>query len=142
MLPNSRAERRLFQIVVWIATLVPLSAGAAGIGLGPRMMKHLASTNPDLESHFRYLSGLLFGIGVAFAFSAAQPERRAGLFRALGFIVIAGGLARLLGVLLAGWPGAGDIFGLAMEVVTVPLLLLWLRRIERLEDRRPRKSGS
>jgi hypothetical protein len=86
----------------------------------------------DLDSHFRYLSGLLLGLGIAFAICIPNIERKGLLFRALGLVVVIGGLSRLLSLVEAGTPSTGHQFGLAMELVTVPLLVLWQARIARL----------
>lgn len=94
-----RAERRAFQAIVFLASIVPIAAGAAGMFIGPRMLHGIATAGPDLESHFRYLSGLLLGIGLAFVACVRDLDRRAGTFRILGMIVIVGGLKRLLGAL-------------------------------------------
>lgn len=116
-----------------LACLVPLLAGGAGALLGP----HFIWRGPgelvgrDLNSHFRYLSGLLFGIGLCFLACVPTIERRGEIFRALALIVVAGGLARLLGVAQQGAPGAGHVFGLGMELVVVPLLAVWQARVER-----------
>ena len=91
----------------------------------------------NLDSHFRYLSGLLLGIGLAFAATIPAIERRTLLFRTLGAVVFVGGLARLLSALELGLPGRGHVFGLAMELVTVPLLVLWQARVARRFDERP-----
>ena len=79
----------------------------------------------DLDSHFRYLSGLLLGIGLAFWSTIPGIERKGRMFQLLTAIVFIGGLARLYGVLIDGWPGAPMIGGLAMELVVTPLLCLW-----------------
>ena len=126
-----RAERHLFRLVVLIAALVPIVAGAAGVWAGPRMTGGVIAPSVDLDSHFRYLSGLLLGIGLAFMFCAARIERRGLLFRTLGLIVVAGGLGRLYGVSLSGLPGWGHRFGLFMELLVVPAFLLWHLSIER-----------
>lgn len=134
---SPRAERRLFQAAVYGGALVPITAGAAGSWYGPAFIGvHAGST--DFESHFRYLSGLLLGLGVGFVFSAADIERRIVLFRSLAMIVIVGGLARFLGAALAGLPGAPHRFAMLMELVVVPALLLWLTRIECLPHRTER----
>jgi hypothetical protein len=86
---------------------------------------------PSLDSHFRYLSGLLFAIGVTFVVSVFTIDRRARVMRALGLIVVVGGLSRLLGAFLVGLPNSGQRFAFFMELLVVPLLLLWLPRIER-----------
>jgi hypothetical protein len=93
-----------------------------------------SSTNTDLDSHFRYLSGLLLGIGFAFIYCALAIERRAMLFRALGLIVILGGLARLFGAVVHGLPSGGHRFGLMMELIVVPAVLMWHARVgQRME---------
>ena len=132
MIPSPSTERRLFQITVLMATIVPISAGGSGVLIGPAMIHGALSAPPDLDSHFRYLSGLLLGIGLAFAWAVPRVEQRVGLFRALGLIVIVGGLGRLLGAIEEGAPGTAHRFALVMELVVVPALLLWLRRLERI----------
>ena len=129
-----QAERRLLQAAILLACLVPLFAGGSGVVSGPAMLKGIdpGTAPPDLDSHFRYLSGLLLGLGVGFVFCVPAFETRTTLFRGLGLLVVIGGLARLYSALVIGLPGSGHIFGLAMELGTVPLLLLWQGRVARL----------
>jgi Domain of unknown function (DUF4345) len=58
-MPGSSAskEKRALQIVVGIASMVPIAAGAAGALFGPLLVGNRAVDAPDLDSHFRYLSG-------------------------------------------------------------------------------------
>ena len=126
------SERRLLQLAVAAACLVPLAAGGAGVVEGAAMLRGVSPpVAVDLDSHFRYLSGLLLGIGFAFAWCVPRIETKGHLFRALALIVILGGLARLAGLLGSGAPGPGHLFGLAMELGVVPLLALWQARVER-----------
>ncbi|MEA3016431.1 MAG: hypothetical protein QOI38_1153 [Sphingomonadales bacterium] len=124
-------ERRLLQAAVALACLVPLAMGAAGVARGPDVLHGVAATPADLDSHFRYLSGLLFGIGLAFAWCIPAIERRGTLFRLLGLIVVAGGLARLASLAAVGLPGIGHVFGIVMELGIVPMLMLWQGRVAR-----------
>jgi uncharacterized protein DUF4345 len=129
---RAAAERRLLQLVIAFACLIPIAAGASGMLHGARMIHGVHPPVPiDLDSHFRYLSGLLLGIGIAFAACVPAIERRGPLFRTLGAIVVTGGFGRLIGVVGHGAPGAGHVFGLAMELGATPLLLLWQMRVER-----------
>ncbi|SMF61484.1 DUF4345 domain-containing protein [Allosphingosinicella indica] len=126
------SEKRLLQITVAAACLVPLLAGGAGILRSAEILPGVAAPLPiDLDSHFRYLSGLLFGIGIAFAFAIPRIERNGALVRALGLIVVAGGLARLVSLIQHGPPGSGHIFGLVMELGVVPAIMLWQARVAR-----------
>ena len=120
-------ERRLLQITVALGSLVPIIAGAAGILSGPAMVD--AGGNVSADSHFRYLSGLLFGIGVAFITTIPGIERQTGRFRMLACIVVAGGIGRLISLLLCGAPDAAMLAALAMELVVTPVLALWQARV-------------
>lgn len=89
----------------------------------------LAGEVPDLESHFRYLSGLLLGLGIGFAAAIPTIERRSELFAVLSGIVVVGGLARLSALLIYGMPNTPHVFALGMELLVVPLLFAWQRRV-------------
>ena len=123
-------ERRLLQLAVALGCVVPLLAGGSGMIGGPAFLSGVGRDVPaDLDSHFRYLSGLLFAIGIAFASCIPDIERKTARFRLLALLVFVGGLGRLLSFLSIGSPGAGHVFGLAMELGTVPLLVLWQWRV-------------
>ncbi len=130
-----RLERRLLQITVAIACLVPLTAGLFGVVRGSAMIEGVASGAVDLDSHFRYLSGVLLGAGIAFAACIPSLGRRSPTFTTLSGIVILGGFARLLSVATDGVPGPGHLFGLIMELGVVPLLLLWHHKLARRGSR-------
>jgi len=124
------AERLALQIVVAVGSLVPICAGTAGILLGPAMVD--AGGGPvGADSHFRYLSGLLLGIGLAFATTIPAIERHATRFRLLTAIVVLGGLGRLFSLLLRGVPDRPMLAALVMELVVTPCLALWQARIAR-----------
>ena len=108
-----------------------MAAGTAGVLHGPAMIPGVRSEEIDLESHFRYLSGLLLGIGLVFVAITPRIEQNKALFRALCLIVVAGGIARLLGAFELGMPGVAHRFALIMELGVVPAMFLWVGRIER-----------
>jgi hypothetical protein len=129
------AELRLAQATVALAGCVPVLAGTAGILLGPALAG--ATWDPASDSHFRYLSGLLLGIGLAFWSCIPALPHRTNRFRLLAAIVIAGGLARLLALPLHGWPGTPMAAALVMELAVVPLLCLWQARLARIAKGQP-----
>ena len=129
---TAQNEKKLFQLIVAIASIVPLSMGLLSVLHGPSIIKGIAAPVPlDLDSHFRYLSGLLLGIGLAFVACIPAIERQTMLFRTLSLIVIVGGCSRLVSLLSVGAPGGGHRFGLVMELIVVPLLMLWQARVAR-----------
>lgn len=128
-------EKRLLQVVVAIACLVPLLTGGASIVNGPAMFGHPTSVPIDLDSHFRYVSGIFFGLGIAFTTCVPAIERKGAQFRLLGLMVVCGGLARLYSLATVGVPSTGHLFGLCMELGAVPLLMLWQHGVSRRSAR-------
>lgn len=105
-------------------SLVPITAGGAGVVLGPALVP--GAVGPaDLDSHFRYLSGLLLGIGLAFLATVPSIERRTVPFRILAAIVATGGIGRLLSLLEAGAPSPPHLAALVLELAVVPALAVW-----------------
>lgn len=130
------AEYRALQGAVAVACLVPIITGAQGVIRGAAMLKGVPDpVPPDLDSHFRYLSGIFLMAGLAFASCVPDLAAKGARFRLLGAMVILGGLARLASLLIVGPPSFGHRFGLVMELGVVPLLLLWQWRIERTQRR-------
>lgn len=120
-------ERRLLQICVAVGGLIPVSAGVAGILFGPHFIDATISTTFD--SHFRYLSGLLLGVGIGFWSTIPCIEANDKVFRILTFLVFVGGIARLCSIIEVGIPSDGMLGALTMELGVTPLLCWWQWRI-------------
>lgn len=118
-------EKRLLQAVVAVACLLPLIVGGAGVLHGPAPFGRLAEVPLDLDSHFRYISGIFFATGLGFLSCIPDIEHKGARFRLLGALIVVGGLSRGLSVLAVGAPSTGHLLGLAMETLVVPLLMLW-----------------
>jgi hypothetical protein len=124
--------KRIVQTLVLLAGFVPVLAGGSGALFGAQMLGEpatLASLNA--ESHYRYLSGLLLGIGLVFWASIPNIERHAARFQILTLIVFIGGLARAWSAVHQGLPGNGMVFGLIMELVVTPSLCFAQYRLSR-----------
>jgi hypothetical protein len=140
--PSSRGEQRQqsrqrLRLAIALACVVPVSAGLAGALQGSSMiLDGDGFAASDLDSHFRYLSGLLLGIGVAFLALLPGIERRTSEMRLLTFLVVIGGLARLAGWLVFGdSPGWTHGAALIMELGVTPWLCLWQTRVARLFEK-------
>lgn len=125
------SERDAFRLTVAVAGLVPVGAGAAGALLGaPVFADGGGAFDISLDSHVRYLSALLLGIGLGFWTTLPRPEIHGARYRLLGAIVVLGGLARL-GGLIEGTPNLAMRLALVMELGVTPAICLWQARIAR-----------
>jgi hypothetical protein len=121
-------ERRLLQIAVAVAGLVPVAAGALG-AFRPEL---LIGGPPHALTHGAYLSGLLLGLGLAFWSLVPSIERQGRVFGLLTGLVVLGGLARAFtAVRLGAWNLSVEL-PLVMELAVTPALWLWLRRVSSL----------
>ncbi len=124
-------EKRLLQAVIAVACLLPLIVGGQGILHGPAPFGHLADVPRDLDSHFRYISGIFFAIGLGFVSCIPNIERKGPRFRLLGGLIFVGGVSRLISLIAVGLPSQDHVLGLGMETIVVPLLMLWQWNFER-----------
>lgn len=125
------AEKRLLQGVMVATLLLPLSAAIAGVTGGPHFLGHPPVIPTDLDSHFRYVSGLFLGMLLLFASCIPAVERKGPRLRLLAAMVVLGGAFRLLSLVLVGMPSLGHCIGLGIELIEVPLLVLWQARVAR-----------
>jgi hypothetical protein len=125
---HSSLEKHCLQLTITLACLVPLCAGIMGIVKGAALFGQIGA-GLELDSHFRYLSGLLLGLGLCFLSTVPSIERHAARFRLLTAIVLIGGLGRLAGCLIHGLPGHAMEAALVMEILVTPALCLWVGRI-------------
>lgn len=123
-----RASRRLLQAVVAALSLVPITVGGTGVLLGPESVGG-GGGSVELDSHFRYLSGIFLALGLVFLSTVPAIEARTARFRLAAGLVVCGGAGRALSLVAAGVPAAPHLVGLALELVVVPLLALWQSRV-------------
>jgi hypothetical protein len=123
-------ERRLLQIALAAAALVAALTGAAGALWGPAAAGGLLGGAAD--SQFRYLSGLLVGVGAAYGLLIPTVEREGARLYMLTLIVVGGGFCRAAAMLVGGSGGAGVTVALALELIAAPGLYLWQTRVARL----------
>jgi hypothetical protein len=127
-------ERRLLQATVAIGCLSPFYFGLRGVIEGPAMLAGIdpGESAPDLLSHYRYLSGLFFGLGLVLLSCVPRIELRAARFRWAAGAIVCGGLARALGIALGDAPSAPHFVALGAELGLTPLLVLWQARVARI----------
>ena len=128
---QKRRSRRILQTAVAIGSIVPIMAGLMGVVLGPHMVGSDNTASISLDSHYRYLSGLLLGIGIGFLTTLPAIETKSTRFQLLAGIVFIGGISRLVSLITVGTPDTPMLFGLTMELVITPILAILQSRIAR-----------
>lgn len=122
-------ERRLLQALVAALALLAMVVGLAGVIWGPAVAGSIVGA--AFDSHFRFLSGLLVGVGAAYASLLPSIERHGDRLFMLTAIMVAGGFSRAVGMLIDGPPGVGMSLALALELIVAPAVYLWQARIAR-----------
>ena len=126
-MPSMNRERKLLQQTVAIVATIPVATGLYGVLFGQALTGDAVSISA--ESHFRFMSGLLLGIGLCFWSTLPGIEEKTNRFRLLTLLVVIGGLSRLVGLVLTGLPSFFMVGGLTVELIVAPVLCLWQTRI-------------
>jgi hypothetical protein len=118
-----------------IVACVPVLVGVLHLVLGLQADVLLGAklpagvmTDPALDSQNRFygVAFMLYG-GVLFV-GGSDLKRYLPMVRSALWIFFAAGMARLVSILLYGWPPPLVMTLLLVEVVGTPLLLMWLAR--------------
>ena len=120
-------ERRALQWAVAALAIIPVAAGLYGVLFGPAVTVDRATAWAD--SHYRQMSGLLFGVGLCLLSTVPAIEEKTGRFRLLALLIFVAGLGRLSGLALTGVASFSVVVGLGLELVLAPMLALWQTRV-------------
>jgi hypothetical protein len=120
-------ERKLLQIAVALAGLASVGFGLAGVVFGTTFMG--LSDDVVIDSYVRFLKGMTLAIGFVYWSAVPEIERHGERISLVTFILVGGAVARLMAVVSHGVPTLGILFGLAGELIFVPLLWLWQRHV-------------
>ena len=134
-------ERFALQSVIAVLCLVPIGAGLGGMVDGTGFIASGDGGSPELDSQFRYLSGLLLAIGLGYLASVPRIEEHSRRILLFTGIVVTGGIGRLVGALARGQSSMVTAGALALELVVVPAIALWQLRIARQAAELPRRRG-
>jgi hypothetical protein len=123
---QSPLQKTALQISIVVAATLPVVAGIWDV------IHRLQGADAWAINHQRYLSGLLMAIGVGFWSSVPDIEAKTARIRLLTFLVVVGGLCRLLGVAMGDPLSQSVIVALSMELVVTPALCWWQSRFAQL----------
>jgi hypothetical protein len=125
-------NKRALQIVLAILGLIPILTGGLDLILGARSLQVVGSLIPldvvndvVLDSQIRFLAAIWFGVGIIFYWMIPSIDRQTTLFRLLMGGIFLGGIGRISSAILVGIPPVQFIAVILLELVGVPILILW-----------------
>lgn len=115
-------------IAFWAVSALHLVLGMGSEAMLGAQLGEATLEDPTLNSQNRFY-GVAFALyGVVFWLSAADFARYRPMLLAALWLFFAAGVARLLALVLHGWPAAAVIALGSIELFGTPLLLWWIGR--------------
>jgi hypothetical protein len=137
-------NKRVLQTVLAILGLIPILTGGLDLILGARSLRVVGSSMPldtlndvVLDSEIRFLAAIWLGVGIILYWIIPSIDRQTTLFRLLMGGIFLGGIGRISSAALVGIPPVQFIVVIVLELVGVPILVLWqlaLSRSNRLTE--------
>lgn len=122
---------RRLKIILSVLALIPVFTGLAGL-MGVNDPIYAFEVTADmvlLDSNLRFYAGVWLALGLALFYALREIEKPNPLLQAALFCVFIGGIGRLLSMVTLGWPPLPFVFFTVLEIVGMPLLMLWQYRI-------------
>ncbi len=122
---------RIFQTIMAILAIIPLATGLLTLmGLSNPEYKNAGfPMHLVLDSNLRFYGGVWFGLGLVLLWMLPRLHTEGKLFFALSLMIFAGGVGRLIAMAFAGWPPTPFIAFTGLEIIGMPLLVLWQRSL-------------
>jgi hypothetical protein len=128
---------KTFQWTVRVMAFIPLLTGLLELFMGLGSLKTIGvqlpnelMTQASVDNNWRFLGTVWAGYAALIIYAVNDPLRHATLLRILLAILFLSGIARATSVLLMGWPVPAFIGAMAFELFVMPLMMLWLYRVE------------
>ncbi len=124
-------QTRAFRAVVYMILLIPLIAGTVGAFGGLEGLAALfhedrtAVLAPALRDHLRAICWMFALLAPLLWWALQDLPARATAFRIVVGWAAAAGIARIVGAIVDGYPGVFACMFTAMELVVLPILLVW-----------------
>jgi hypothetical protein len=128
---SSQGSRRALQVVLAFLALIPISTGLMDALGGVHALPTKQVATATLESNYRFLGTLWFGVGLLIVWIIPRVETALAPFRAVCAISVAGGLVRLLSMAVAGIPHSIFVWACVLELTAPPAMALWQTQVAR-----------
>lgn len=121
-----------FALFLKLLAPVPIIVGLLHVTMGLGTDVLLGATvppdtlrDPVLDSQNRFYGAIFMAYGPLLFLCAQDIRKHALLLRIVGAFVFLGGVARLVSVALYGLPSVPVVGLIAIELIGIPLLLVW-----------------
>lgn len=122
-------SRRALLVVLVVLGAVPVLTGLLGIIGGPASAPGGGPTTASVDSEYRFVNVFWLAAGLILYWTLRRPAERALVTRVVLAVAALGGFARLLSAAIVGWPHPVFIATIGLELVVVPLVILWHSRV-------------
>ena len=120
---------RLLNVVLAVLGAVPVATGLLAIVGGPTVAPGGGPTTPSIDSEYRFVNVFWLAGGLVLWWTLRRASERALVTRVVLVIAATGGIARLISVLVVGWPHPVFVGTIGLELVVVPLVIWWHSRV-------------
>jgi hypothetical protein len=125
-------SKKILQVVLAVLGLIPILTGALDLVLGAgslnvdgALLSSEVVNNIVLDSQIRFLGSIWLGFGIILYWMLFSIEKQTILFRLVAGSIFLGGIGRLTSALLLGLPPIELVAATVLELVGMPLLVLW-----------------
>jgi Domain of unknown function (DUF4345) len=125
-------NKKTLQIVLSVLGLIPILTGGLDLVVGANALNLAGAAispqvlaNVVLDSQIRFLGSIWLGLGIVLYWVLPQIEKQTTLFRLLLGIIFLGGIGRSISAFLIGMPPIELIAATVLELIGMPLLILW-----------------
>lgn len=125
---SARERLTLLSTIALLGT-IPVSTGILGIVGGPEKAPGGGPTTASVDSEYRFVNVFWSAAGGLLWWTLRQPEQRLIATRAVLGLAALGGLPRLLSVRRVGLPHPIFRATIVVELLVVPLVLIWHSRV-------------
>ena len=121
-----------------VLALIPIATGLLSVLFGTEIIRGGGPSNASVESELRYYAVFYVAFGAYLWHLAPDVAVRGRELRRAAVVLVCGGLARVVGVLVDGWPEADYVVLMGVELTLPWVLVAWQRSIAAQEDGRSR----
>lgn len=124
-------SKRKLQIAMALLGAVPVITGIVTLfGISdPIYTSAGIPQNPLLDSNLRFFGGLWLVLGLSVYWLIPRIEEQTALFRVLWLMIFAGGVGRLISMLMLGMPPLPFVGFTILEVLGAPIFIAWQSRL-------------